>query len=242
LAQSEKEYRDKEKGEWPEEEKFSLLAEYEDKFAPICYRMASVDAERAKRIALKLQNPSYRALCLGVIAEAVENSDKVQAKMLILQAYEILAEAMTNPRRAWWCWNSPPKIGGMLLPIVEKIDPTLVEECLWKAVSFRHDRPADDFILGLEPEYNDVHLANLLSRYDRSLAEAMFPLANATTTPPINDFWSSKSTIIVLTEPERILFSFDKDSQFYIYEIQTMVETLLREPSHRWDELTTPYK
>jgi tetratricopeptide (TPR) repeat protein len=241
LSRVEKEYHEKEKSDWPEEEMFSFLNYYEEKFAPICFRMASVDAPRAKRIALKLQNPSYRAYCLGVIADAVAKSDKVQARKLILEAYDILSKAVANPRRACWCWYSPPIIGAMLLPIVEEIDPTLVEECMWRAVSFRHHRPLDDFILRLLPEENDVDLSLLLARYDRTLASAIFPSENFISEPTVDTTWSTQE-ILVFTDTAKVPDVLAKDFKKQFYIIQKTLETLLLEPSRRWDEHTIPYK
>ena len=170
IAKSEKEYKDNNNREWPEDEKFSALCYYETANCADLLPDGRHDPDRAERIALKLRYPCQRAFCLGVIAEALTKTDKVKAKKLILQSYAILAEASVNPRRYWWGWNSMPIIAAELLPIVEEIDPSLVPQCMWQAVSFRLYRPADDFIIDMTPENNDANLAFLLVRYDRALA------------------------------------------------------------------------
>lgn len=241
ITKSKKEYQDNNNREWPDEEKYSVLCYYETLIAPICYRMASTDPDRAERIALKLQYPCPRAFCLGVIAEALTKTDKVKAKKLILQSYEILAAASANPRRYWWGWHSMPIIAAALLPIVEEIDPALVAECMWQAVSFRLYRPADDFIINMEPEHNDARMAHLLARYDRALASAIFPPVNIIGIPPIYTYWSSTS-IFVFIDPEQILPFLSKDSSIRFYEVLNMVDTLLMEPSRHWDEMSLPYK
>ncbi|MGA2060028.1 MAG: carboxypeptidase regulatory-like domain-containing protein [Thermoguttaceae bacterium] len=241
IAKSEKEYKDNNNREWPEDKKFSVLCYYETLIAPICYRMAAADPERAERIALKLQYPCQRAFCLGVIAEALAKTDKVKAKKLILQSYAILAEASANPRRYWWGWNSMPIIAAELLPIVEEIDPALVPQCMWQSVSFRLYRPVDDFIIDMTPENNDANLAILLARYNRALALAMCPAVDIIAVPPIHNYWSS-SAILVFTNSEQILPSLGKDSSAHFYEVLNIVNTLVMEPSHRWDDLIISYK
>jgi hypothetical protein len=243
LAQAEREYHESQKGDWPEEEKFSLLAENEYDFAPVCYRLASADAARAKHIALKLQIPSYRAFCLGVIAEVVAKTDKSEAKKLIREAYETLTESTAHPRRVWCCNLSPPEIGGMLLPVVEEIDPTLVEECMWRSISFRHHLPTDDFILGGQPEWSDADLSLFLARYDRSLATEIFPPENFISEPSTHTAWSPRQ-LLVFTDPKHALSSNDKDSssETYLYFKLGEADTLLTEPLRRWDSQTIPYK
>jgi hypothetical protein len=66
-------------------------------------------------------------------------------------------------------------VAAALLPVVEEIDPALVGDCLWHALSFRQHRPADAFLLWLQPEDNDAALAAFVARYDRGLAHALLP-------------------------------------------------------------------
>jgi hypothetical protein len=176
-----------------------------------------------------------------VIAEVVAKTDKTVARKLILEAYDILAESVARPRRAWWCWQSPPKVGAALLPIVEEIDPALVEECMWRAISFRHYRPVHDFVLGQEPEADDSRLAVFLARYDRALGTTIFPPEDFISAPLTNNTWSTQE-IFVFTDPARIPSVTGKNSLNHFYFVQKAVETLLLEPSRRWDELTIPYK
>ena len=83
--------------------------------------------------------------------------------------------------------SSLPVVAAGLLPVVEEIDPTLVGECLWRTVSFRLHRPADAFLVWLEPESNDEVLAAFVARYDRPLARALSPTVEKTVVP--NQEW-----------------------------------------------------
>jgi hypothetical protein len=134
-----------------------------------------------------------------------------------------------------------PIIAAELLPIVEEIDPALVPQCMWQSVSFRLYRPVDDFIIDMTPENNDANLAILLARYNRALALAMCPAVDIIAVPPIHNYWSS-SAILVFTNSEQILPSLGKDSSAHFYEVLNIVNTLVMEPSHRWDDLIISYK
>jgi hypothetical protein len=69
-------------------------------------------------------------------------------------------------------WHSSAVIGGRLLPAAEAIDPALVDEYLWRCISFRlphRDDPAKDM---WRPELT-ARLALLVARYDRELARIL---------------------------------------------------------------------
>lgn len=124
----------------------------EKQLVPLCHYFVSVDAARAQRLATAIHNPYLRAYAVGIVAKALAPSDKAKARKLILQAYNILTEANRAPDHRWpqaYSGFSPPTVAAALLPVVEEIDPTLVGECLWRAVSFRLHRPADDFLVSL---------------------------------------------------------------------------------------------
>jgi hypothetical protein len=161
-----------------DEDRASQRTWLEVRLIPLCYDLASVDAGRAERLAATIQNPHLRAYAVGIVAKALAATDKARARKLILRAYDILAEADRSADRRWprdsWQF-SPPAVAAGLLPIAEAIDPTLVGECLWRAVSYRLPRSADDCLVTLQPEQNDAALAALVARYDRKLARALLP-------------------------------------------------------------------
>src|SRR6185312_332513 len=68
--------------------------------------------------------------------------------------------------------HDPAAVAAALLPVAERIDPKLVPELFWRAISFHAPRP------GVEIR-SDAVFALLLARYDRPLARAFFePLAD----------------------------------------------------------------
>jgi hypothetical protein len=169
-----------------DEESAGTLTWYEIRLVPLCYDLVSIDAARAERVAATIQNPYLRAYAVGMMAKALASTDKPRARRLILRAYDGLADACRNPDRRWprdsWRF-SPPIVAAGLLPVVERIDPTLVGEFLWRALSYRLPRSADDCLVSLEPERNDATLAAFAARYDRGLARALLPPVDKTIVP-----------------------------------------------------------
>jgi len=195
LGRSYPEYYRKNYNRDPSEEEFAgSITYYENRLVPLCYYLASIDSARAERMAAAIHNPRLRAYAVGMIAKALAPSDKAKARKLVLQAYDILAEAGRNPGRRWSERSGLEfglsTIAAGLLPVVEEIDPTLVGECMWRAVSFRLHRPADDLLLALVPEINEATLAALVARYDRGLAHELLPKAYITVLPAQNDLFA----------------------------------------------------
>ena len=155
-------FRRANKREPTEEELAMSLCWDEQRLVPLCYALVAVDADRAEHVAATIQTPGVRAYAVGMIAKALAPTDKSRARKLILQAYDRLAETGRSADRRWSrdSWRlSPPVVAAGLLPVVEAIDPTLVGECVWRAVSYRLPRSADDCLVSLEPETNDASLA-----------------------------------------------------------------------------------
>jgi hypothetical protein len=240
MVKAGKTFQDKNQREMSETDKQSLMNYYECRTAQVCYYMAPADADRAERIALKVRNPYQRAYCLGIVAKALAATDKAKAKKLILHSYQILAEASANPQRYWLSWQSSPlRTAGALLPVVEQIDPMLVSECIWQSVSFRLFRPADDFMIGMEPESDDAFLAMYLSRYDRLLAAAIFPKASTINPTPSESYLPAEAWIFI--DPGQILSFPDKISSIRHYNEKNIVALLSLDPSRRWDAMTSQY-
>ncbi len=171
----------------PTEEELAFGVTFdENRLVPLCYRLASVDADRAERLAGGIHNPHLRAYAMGMVAKALATTDRPRARKIILQAYNVLTEGCRNPDPRWpqrRCFFCPPTVAGCLLGVVEQIDPTLVGECMWRAVSYRLHRSADEFVALLEPEENDAALAAFVARYDRRLAHALLPAVDLIVTP-----------------------------------------------------------
>jgi len=240
MVKADKAFQDAYQREMPESDKQSMFNYYECRTAQVCYSMAPADADRAERIALKVRNPYQRAYCLGMAAKALAAADKAKAKNLILHSYEILAEASANPQRYWLGWySSPLRTAGALLPVVEQIDPALLPECIWQSVSFRLYRPADDFMIGMEPESEDAFLAMYLTRYDHSLAAAIFPKATTINPPPKKVYLPAEAWIFI--DPEQILTSLGENSSLHLNDKKNIVALLSLNPSRRWDAMTSQY-
>jgi hypothetical protein len=152
----------------------------------ICYDMAAVDFTRALQLAEAVADPNLRAYALGVMAVPVAKTDRPAAEELIARAYAIVTELVdtnTSPGRSIF---DPLDVGVGLLPFVEMIDPTLVREYFWRALSLR-DRTTignETRALGFYGKHDrlrlaDPVLATALARYGRDVARlVMYPPAD----------------------------------------------------------------
>lgn len=207
------------------------------KAVAVCHPMASVDLERAHRVALRMRNPYLRAYGLGMIADAIRDSDKPRALALIEEAYSLLDEAARAPDRQWIVFlQSAPRIAAALLPVVERIDPTLVREYAWRAVSFRMQRPIDDFMLSEEVEFSDSMLALLLARYDRDLARKVLEVSRVSETarPHRRAYdWATLATALSGSQNVLELLHGNPTEQYGTRRV--LFEVLAAESPERWD-------
>ena len=139
----------------------------------VCYRMASVDLVRARRIATAINDPYQKAYAHGVMAQALAQSDKTTAAELLDEAFGVLSRFVDSGQDRFngvWCACT---VAGGLVPVAESIDPQLVPEFLWRATSFRLPRsgpaPAESTLVAQA----DATLAMMLARYDRTLAHTV---------------------------------------------------------------------
>jgi RNA polymerase sigma factor (sigma-70 family) len=142
----------------------------------VCYRMAPVDLERAKRIADRIGDPYHKAYAHGVMAQALAKSQPAVAKELLQKAFALLqavVEAGKDQFNGFW---GSPSVGGCLLPVAEQIDPQLVPQFFWRALSFRSPPPAEDD-RAWQGEMGDAALAMVLARYDRAMARPLVEAA-----------------------------------------------------------------
>ncbi|HVX14399.1 MAG TPA: carboxypeptidase-like regulatory domain-containing protein [Pirellulales bacterium] len=133
----------------------------------VCYRMATTDSERARRLASQVASPYLRSLALGWIARGCAASDAHRARRILNDAFEQLKSLTLAGESRFYGPQSAAVAATLLLPVVEVVDPQLVREHLWRAVSFR--RPysvSDQEDLLME----NAMLALLLARYDRATA------------------------------------------------------------------------
>ncbi|MGA2256335.1 MAG: hypothetical protein ABSG53_16925, partial [Thermoguttaceae bacterium] len=126
-------------------------------------------------------------------------------------------------------------------------DSTLVGECLWRAVSFRLHRPADDFLVSLEPETNDASLAAFVARYDRTLARALSPGVDKTVVPN-QDRLDSRFVPLVMIDADEAMeklrvaaTSHDADATRCFQAAFYLTRLLPVDASHRWDRLASQH-
>ena len=152
-----------------------------DRFYPprICYRMAPVDLERARRIAEKTRDPYYRAHAYGVMAQALAKTNPKEAEKLLQEAFAKLAAHVETGQDRFDGFHDASSMAASLLPVAESIDPQLVPEFLWRAVALRHSpqekatRPPTE-TEKLNAPGRDAALAMALARYDRDLARGFW--------------------------------------------------------------------
>ncbi len=232
-----------------EEESASTTTWYENRLVPLCYNLASGDAARAERMATAIHNPFVRAYALGMVAKALARSDKARARRLLLCAYDVLTDFYRSPDRNClygFLGFRLPAVATALLPVVEEIDPTLVQECLWKAVSFRLPRTTTDFLLVRQPEWNDASTAAFVARYDRQLALALLPEQDTKITPPPEepDYQCLPALAAIdakkaLEELRAEAASPGADAVRCFRNAYYLMDLLAIEGPHRWDFLTS---
>jgi RNA polymerase sigma factor (sigma-70 family) len=140
----------------------------------VCYRMAGVDLERARRLADGITNPYYKARAYGVMTQALAKTKPAVATELLRRAFDGCAAQVETGEDRFNNAFSAGVIAASLLPVAEAIDPRLVPEFFWRALSFRAPplQSDDEFQLVLG-DAGDAALALFLARYDRAVARQL---------------------------------------------------------------------
>jgi hypothetical protein len=134
--------------------------------------MAPVDLERAKRIADRMGDPYHKAYAHGVMAQSLARSQPAVATELLHKAFALLQAHVEAGGDHFNGYCGAASVAGCLLPVAEQIDPQLVPEFFWRALSFRSPPPAEDGS-GSMSEMADAALAMVLARYDRAAARPL---------------------------------------------------------------------
>jgi protocatechuate 3,4-dioxygenase beta subunit len=138
----------------------------------VCYRMVTVDPERALNLARTLMtNYRYKARALGAMALALASfkGDRDQARRLLDEAFGLLEQVAGSKEDQWDGLSMACTAAAGLLPIVEMVDPRMVREYLWRTLAIRpplrggDGRDAIALIAG-------ARVAAMVARYDRDLA------------------------------------------------------------------------
>lgn len=138
----------------------------------ICHAMAPKDLDCARNLLNLVDDPidSFaRPYALGMMALAIAKSDRVEAEKLLREAFVDLRRRGEEGRIGL---NSQdvPTVAGTLVPVAESIDPGLVPEFLWRAVSFRKPEVNQDAVGPTHRAWFDAMLGLLVARYDRNAA------------------------------------------------------------------------
>lgn len=152
----------------------------DDAAARVCYRMTAADPARARRIAQGITAPHRRAYALGMIASALAKTNKSEAAELLEEAYTIVAELVDSGYDPGRDVLYPQAVAVALLPTVEAVDPDLLPEYFWRAVSLRgnvtfgrESRVLGGYGAGGRMRYSDPVLAAFAARYDRGVARLL---------------------------------------------------------------------
>lgn len=141
--------------------------EYDSYAVRVCYRMATKDLARAMKIAESCSDRNQQAYAHGVIAHAIAADNREQATKLLRHAYDLLKVGDRDPQT--FDLLAAAQVAGCLLPTTEHVDPTLVQEMIWRTISLR--TPGNS----TEPRSDEQtsQLASWLSRHDRTVARAV---------------------------------------------------------------------
>ena len=156
---------------------------------PICFAMAPVDLPRARSIADAIADPPLKAYAVGLMAQALADSDRPKATAMIHEAYSYLSELVDRNVPRGYSVNSAIGVAVALLPMVEHVDPALLDECMWRAISLRPNHTFGNPSYALGPgegrrlRLSDPVLAAFIAGYDPSTARLLL-------TPPGDDLLS----------------------------------------------------
>ncbi len=134
----------------------------------VAYRMAPRDFDRARRISSLIGTLTLRAYTLGVMAENLARSNHDLAVSLIQEAFDTLERRLDHGPQPTIFPDEPDEVAAALLSSVEKIDPTLVDEFFWRAISFR---TLGERIFERDRRFqSDAFLAAILARFNPAIA------------------------------------------------------------------------
>ena len=140
--------------------------------AEVCYRLAPVALPAARGLVngITASHPATAAHALGMMASSLAGTNRAGATKLLHEAYDRL-EALARADAATGTGTeedlSPAMVAAVLLPTVERVEPSSLLELFWKSVAMQTaTSPA-------RPESTAI-LALLLNRYDRDVARHLF--------------------------------------------------------------------
>ena len=163
----------------------------------LCHALAPVDPALARQLLDRARgdDPCLPPYALGMMALAVSGTDKPSATAWLRESFDRLGQIAASGPPAPGASHDPSAVAAALLPVAERIDPKLVPELFWRAVSFHAHRPVAE-------ARSDAVLALLLARYDRPVALAFFePLAAHALTSTDTDLAPLVASAAILDPP-----------------------------------------
>lgn len=148
-------------------------------YAPdFCYRLAQIDRGRAERVAEAVERAALRVRAKGAIALALSAKEPAEARRMFESLVrEELPRLAEEDEKFAGRWEARPSTAAWLLPVAERVAPSVSRELLWRSLALRLRRPRYDHF-DETIELSDLRLAPMLARYDRDLAGALIePLA-----------------------------------------------------------------
>ncbi|WP_435007318.1 hypothetical protein P12x_004645 [Tundrisphaera lichenicola] len=213
-----------------------------DSLPSICHAMARVDPDRAHRLALRVRSdaPCVSAYSLGMMALAVADVKKSEATAWLRESFDLLAGRAASPLPSSETTQVPAAVAAALLPVVERVDPNLVPEFFWRAVSFH--KPSVE-------NQAEATFAMLLARYDRSTGLAFLEsLVSRSLSTSVDDLEPLLDAAVVidpalaarlvdgLPDPPDLSFHHPKNVARLAY-----ADALARPAPGCWDEVTVKF-
>ncbi len=213
----------------PEPDSFDRRSQYACRVA---YRMVAVDPERARRIALAVDDVGSRAYALGCIAMGVLANDRAHAAQLLAEAMQTMEHNRDASKTSIRQWVEPAAVAALLVTFAEQIDPQFAREYFWRAMTFmpRVETSVDGAMI-VHPTPSLTNLAVLAIRYH---PEAALPLWQRATSRPGS---SSSDLFLVhlLMDPQAALASLPAHPGMRSQYVRRAVSMLTRDDASFWN-------
>jgi protocatechuate 3,4-dioxygenase beta subunit len=217
----------------------------------VCYRMAGVDLDRARRVALGIGDPYLRAHALGVMAQAPgrSNRDRAAALRLLDEAFTLLRQLAESDETRFAGQHTAAVVAAALLPVAERLAPDRLPEFFWRSISFLP--PRFDSFESDDGGYASACLALLLARYDRTVARRIAePVAARVRDMTVGPFGLEFRTLFAAAaaiDPRWAVTLLDglpddgpsKHVKYKSIARTEPVKWLARDPQRRWDAAQT---
>ena len=109
--------------------------QFKQRVVPLCFVMAMSETRRAEDLARKTGVPLVQAQAFGAIARALAKSRPKDALRALDEAFKILASNADQGNDHFNNLFHGGDIAGLLVPVAEQIDKTLVSEFFWLTAS-----------------------------------------------------------------------------------------------------------